>query len=382
MEIRTITCHNVYNYGASLQAFALQRYLEMLGHNAMIIDFLPYHLRGRYNFLYVHKKSPYYHICQKYPILKLLYGIKNNKKMFKTYGRKKAFDKFSSEYIKKTEQSYLTSKELKNNPPKCDLLIAGSDQIWNTQYGNGREPAFYLDFGDKSVFRISYAASFGTSGIDTNIKDFIKKELQNIDKISVREKSALDILSSLGISNAIQVTDPVFLLNSNQWSELSSHSKKYNVPSKYILLYDFIGDPKIVNYIEDLKIRRNGECIVSLNDFDRSTCADINVNNAGPLEFLSLILNSDFIVTNSFHATAFSVIFKKEFMTFPLYTQPNSSRMEEFLRMTGLNTRYNPVEGTEIASIDYDKVWGGLETKIQESKDFINDVINYTTQHE
>lgn len=356
MKIKTITCHRVYNYGASLQAYALQHYLEEKGHHVEIIDFWPYAFHGRYNFFYVNSGFRYFSLLQRFPVLKFFYGLRFNRRMFKTYGRKSSFDKFEKRFLHLTDALYPTSDSLKKDPPFADVYIAGSDQIWNTDMANGHEPAFYLDFGDKTIRRIAYAASFGIPLVSDEYKNIISDRIHKLDFVSVREISGLNILKKMGIENVAQVLDPVFLLSADEWRKcmLNDFKQYHFIDDKYILVYDFIGDSRIkqlaIKASQDLKCK-----LVSLNDFNTHNYVDYNINNAGPCEFLNLIEHSCLVITNSFHATAFSVIFNKEFYTFSLLTQNSSSRMEDFCCLLNLMEHYNSAKITD-SKISYNEV--------------------------
>lgn len=374
MNIKTITCHNVYNYGASLQAYALQQYLLSKNHAVEIIDFRPDFLQNRYNITFISKESKYYNLIQKYPFLKWLYGPLKNWRMFYTYGRKQKFDEFTHNYLNLTSTKYHNSNELKINPPLADLYIAGSDQIWNTSVSNGKEPAFYLDFGNSKTIRASYAASFGISQVNDDLKPFITDLISKLDFISVREISGHKILSELGFSNINVAVDPVFLLSNKQWNELAYKATiNYNI-SEYILLYDFIGDKRIEQFAKLMSERYNLP-IVSLNDFQKQHYADINISNAGPIEFLNLIQHSSYVISNSFHATAFSVIFEKEFYVFPLSNHSNSARMTNFVESLGISSRFAP---TSIANetLNYNFISEKMSTLTAKSKSFLSMVLN------
>lgn len=367
MKIDTITCHNVYNYGASLQAYALQHYLETLGHEVKIIDFQPEFLRRRYRPFLVPKTGKAAAICKVLPFMKYPYGLYKNRSMFKTWGRKKSFDIFTQNYLHLTRR-YNSSAEVQATPPDADAYIAGSDQIWNTDAPNGKEPAYYLDFGSKDIKRISYAASFGVSVIKDEYKDFVKKEISNIDCVSVREATGVKIVKEMGL-DAVQVIDPVFLLDAEQWSEVAKGAKEYGLHKDgYILVYDFLGDEKIAAMADKLKQEYHLPT-VSVNDFNIQKYADININNAGPLEFLDLVRNAKVTIGSSFHLTAFSVIFQKDFYVYPLFSQRNSSRMKDFLNMLGLQDRFAATN--ILGTIDYGRVNKIIEGQIKLSKAFI-----------
>lgn len=131
MKIATITCHNVYNYGASLQAYALQRYLSQAGHDVQIIDYKPYYLNNRYNWRHIPAESRLYPY-KDYVGTQCIYFLLKNRKIYKTIGRKRKFDDFRKKFLTLTDNTYTSAEELRATPPQADLYIAGSDQIWNT----------------------------------------------------------------------------------------------------------------------------------------------------------------------------------------------------------------------------------------------------------
>lgn len=370
MIIKTITCHNVYNYGASLQAYALQHYLETLDNDVEIIDFQPDFLSYHYKPFKIAKTGKAAAICKVLPFMRYPYGLVKNRRMFKTWGRKKSFDSFTTNFLHLTKR-YNTSEELRNDPPKADVYVAGSDQIWNTQYMNGKEPAFYLDFGNAK--KISYAASFAVSKIQDAWKPFVKKELSHLNHISVREKTGLMILEDLGIKDGKVVVDPVFLLGKEHWLNLCNQAKKYNFKKEgYILVYDFENDERIQSLAIKLKDYLHIP-IINVNDHNTLSYVNKNINDAGPLEFLSLVNNAKVVISSSFHATSFSLIFNKQFYVFPLKGSSNSSRMEDLMGSIGYYERFNSKE--ILPDIDFQEVNGRLSDSINRSKQILADFL-------
>ena len=299
MQINTITCHDVYNLGASLQAYALQTYLESLGHDVRIIDYKPAYLSQHYNLWSV---SANYNK----PFIRLLYLIAKLPVRLYSLKRKKVFDEFTSKYLKLTHRFH-SNEDLKNNPPQADVYIAGSDQIWNTLFPNGKDPAFYLDFAPKGKKKFTYAASFATVDVSEEYVPFVTQMLAKLDAISLREKRSLPLLSKLGRKDGIAVCDPVFLLNAKQWASLLTSLDK----NPYVLVYDFEHSSKIRNIAKYIAKEKHLE-IISVGPFKESYAKE-NFVNAGPLEFINLIRHCDYFISNSFHGTAFSLIFKKNF---------------------------------------------------------------------
>ncbi len=368
MIIKTVTCHHVYNYGATLQAYALQTYLESLGHEVEIIDYrLPFHIRYELFTPYPHGRV--YRLIKAIPLLRYLLCPLKNRKMLLTWGRKKAFDNFDRKFLHITSTTYRQVSEIQKNPPLADVYIAGSDQIWNTDSLNGKDPGYYLDFGKKDTKRISYAASFGISEIKKGWEDFVAEKLRIFNAISVREKSGVSILEHLGLHGSL-VVDPVFLLDKQQWM---SNLKLKEMHEDYIFLYDFLHDDENIRNFT-LSLSENTGChILAINDFSNTPYADVQINNAGPIEFLQYLLNAKYVVSNSFHATAFSLIFQKEFATFPLVSQRNSTRIENILKEAGLASRFMP---KEVETFNKPIDWREVDTKISKlitySKQFLS----------
>lgn len=369
MKICTITCHDVYNYGASLQAFALQFYLENCGHEVRIIDYKPIYQTAYKFSTEVSKDSPLYKYYTTFPLLKYFKGCFNYLEQLKTRKRIPSFKRFNKEFLKLTNK-YYSNDDLVLNPPQADIYIAGSDQIWNTNIQNGLDPAYYMCFGDKKTRRVAYAASFGVAPKSLE-ESIVKEMLSNIDDISVRELTGLDILKNLGLSG-IQVVDPVFLLSSENWIKALNIDKcKKVISDKYILVYD-IAISMQEKELFAKKLAKQYDCkIVSVNGIYTNSYADVNINNASPVDFVNLIANAEAVIADSFHATSFSIIFHKPFYTF--YKLSNISRMEDLLKMLDLSDRLNsknilPNPNWNIVEIKLHKI-------IESSKAFLNNVV-------
>lgn len=293
MKICTITCQHAYNYGARLQTYALAHYLQRQGHEIEVIDYRPDYMRGDVLVCF----WPGWSIKQWGKLL-LQFPLRMRAKRRQPY-----FDAFSEKYIPLTRQVYWSIDELRDNAPKADIYIAGSDQIWNTEFRNGTDPGYYLDFGDSSVRRISYAASFATEEVQQAVREFVRSNLARFDAISVREHSALTILESLGYKGK-EVLDPVFLLSKGEWCEMADETGK---GEKYVLVYDFMSSPQIRKEAERIAKEQKLK-IYSIGDKRFGYC-DRNFIYAQPQTFLGLLKHATHVVSNSFHGTAFAMIF-------------------------------------------------------------------------
>lgn len=353
MKIKTITCHDVYNYGASLQAYALMTFLMSHGHEVEIIDYLPRNKRRRYEYFKVAPTGFFRRIVSFLPFLEPILGLWQNRYEWLGRKRKYSFDSFKKESLVCTSRKYDSFEDLKSDRPSADLFVAGSDQIWNVYYDNGRDPSFYCAFEPDTKKRISYAASFGANTIPEDSEEFVKGMLSQMKAISVRESSGVAIVERLGLT-AQNVLDPVFLLTPQAWESMCRTDRG----GGYILVYDFLHNDPNVEALAKFLAKKYKKKIVSINDFRPLGYVDDNVNDAGPIEFLEYIKNADCVISTSFHATAFSVIFSRPFYTFPLVGHGNSSRMVDFLNMIGLDDRFvtNMENFQEARKIDYESV--------------------------
>ena len=360
MQIRTITCHDVYNHGASLQAYALQTYLESMGHTVEIIDYKPYYLSRHYLLWSV--DNP---VFDK-PVIKQLYLVAKLPGRLLALKRKQLFDEFTKRYLKLTSKRYHSNEELKSNPPQADVYIAGSDQIWNTLFQNGRDAAFYLDFAPKTAKRISYAASFATEDVADEYRPFIRKMLQNFDAVSIRERCSLPLLASLGRTDGVAVCDPVFLLTREQWEKMLPNQQ---IHEKYLLVYDTEFSPKVKEIAK--RIAKEKKLKIYNVSASRIGYADKDLWASSPTDFVQLIQDASYVVSNSFHATAFSLIFERDFCVVNR-TEGINERMKSLLEGYHLEERMvSAYAALPLASIDYQEVRILLQKDIDYSKDFL-----------
>ena len=364
MNINTITCHDVYNLGASLQAYALQHYLESQGHNVHIINYKPYYLSGHFK-LWAVSNSLY-----DKPLIKQLYLLAKLPGRLLALKRKKVFDAYTNKYLKLTKR-YNSYEALKSDPPHADCYIAGSDQIWNTLFQNGRDAAFYLDFGSADVKRISYAASFATPNIVLEYKEFVVNKLKGIDAISIREKISLPLLAELGRADGVAVCDPVFLLSREEWIAVSDGTQnKCMLKDKYLLVYLTDKSPQIERIAQEVK-QNTGWKIYSVGA-TKARCADKSFKNAGPLEFVQFIKNAQFVISNSFHATAFSLIMGTKFCVVNRADAINE-RMKSILKDYGLvNRLMSEYNDTLLEDLDLELLGNHYQVIVDASKAWLN----------
>lgn len=354
MKIKTITCHDVYNYGASLQALALQTFLQQNSYEVEVIDYKPSYIDFYYKISsFVNPLSPVKKYTDKSAVFRFMYATKRFLWSLPSLKRKAAFDKFTKRYLMMTRK-YSSNDALSQCVPEADTYVVGSDQVWNSvTMLNGSDPAFYLQFAPHDKKRISYAASFGALTISDAYQGDIIEWLKSLDAISVRESTGVDILNNIGLSG-VQVCDPVFLLSQDQWRRLLNIEASNQ---KYILIYNLTSvNPKLLSDAKYLARKMNlplySVSPMKIEGVDKNLCS------VGPEEFVSLIFNSAFVLTNSFHATAFSIIGRRQFCTYNYHSKGNSSRMHSVLEEMQLLDRLNvnDIQSLYNTPIDYSRI--------------------------
>lgn len=362
MKICTITCHNVDNFGASLQATALCDYLCGLGHDAKVIDYIPVRHHSSY-------RSRLRTVLE-WPLFRPIARLIDSYREYRRRDRRRRFASYLSSLP--LTRRYSSLGQLRDNPPQADLYIAGSDQIWNPRFSNGRDPAFYLNFGPDFVRRASYAASFASRRLPVDSFYNMQSRLSHLDNISVRESSGLDILTSLGY-DGLQVVDPVFLLPRSYWDNVADRSEIQH-KGNYILLYAFDCGSLVMDTARRLSKEMHMP-VISISPYPVKGVKK-NYCNAGPLEFLWLVRGASVVLTESFHALAFAMIFHVPFYAFRRQESLNA-RITDFLASLGLSRRLITSEATTLPPLDMD--FSAPESIVADMRETSVDYLNRIT---
>ena len=294
--------------------------------------------------------------------------------------RIKRMNRFVDKNIRLSPNTFYSNRELIHTELDYDTFICGSDQIWNT-YCDNYDDAFILAFANGRGKRISYAASMGMNSIHEKFKTLFREELSSFNALSVREANAVNEIKQISGKEVFHVLDPVFLLSSSQWIRISV--KEYAPKQPYIFFYAVKGEIKgMRQYVRCLSKYYNMPIVVVNINLRELLYKNIKRYDAGPKEFLSLIKNSCFVITNSFHGCAFSILFKKKFQIYGLEsaTQGTSSRIHSILNELNLFERVVNVAGDVAAmadEIDWNSVYELLNQRIDYSKRFLNDALLY-----
>ncbi|MBE5965891.1 MAG: polysaccharide pyruvyl transferase family protein [Lachnospiraceae bacterium] len=347
MKIGIITFHFAENYGAVLQCYALQQYFANLECPVEIINYRPdYHTVEYAAFLSPYKrfkkdlyKNREYKGSDK--MKRIVKGqLLNLRDLFyrdKIRKKRQAFLDFEAQYLKETRE-YKTLEEIQRNPPECDAYISGSDQLWNPKLTNDQlDRAYFLDFGDLAVKRLTYAVS--ACQLDVNkYRKQLKKLLSNLDGISLREDRKRADLSKIYDGDIVCNIDPTLLHKKELYDEIRTKEKQ---ETDYLLLLLFSKESQrklnkvLAGITAELQVKPLiFHPTVSRMKWDVPVITPVGV---GPSEYISYIANAKYIITDSFHCTAFSIIYKKEFITLPL--KGRGERMIELLSGLQLEDR-------------------------------------------
>ena len=316
IAIITFSCMNT-NYGSILQAYALKKFLESLGHNVKFIKYREFHKIYPQNFSALLKfllvrLYKFLHICR----------LKK---------RETNFVEFIERNLPHT-RLYTSEQDLEKNLGTYDVYICGSDQIWNIPVLGGIREPYFLRFAPDCSKRISYAASLGEYNIQDNHREDFKKYLSSIDVISVRENKSIEYLKEITDKRIHQVLDPVFLLSPEQWELIPSN---ISLPKHDYAICYFVRRNKLANYmVEKLKKKYN---ITIYNVSDNLINVPYTSNRyatCAPGDFVHLIKNARFCVGTSFHLAAFSVILGKQ--VFIAGSEHNKERVESILKLVGM----------------------------------------------
>lgn len=341
MKIGILTYHRAHNYGAMLQAYALRTFLQNFDHDVEFIDYWPQEHAKQYKLFSQIKGNT---IVQK---------IKNSIFQLVTasrrYQRICQFNSFAHNYLNLPNNIEYTSPTTPINKP-YDCVIVGSDQIWRNHITNeqyiGFDPTYFCQTIEENTPCISYAASMGIVHLVNNDRTNLCNYLKRFNTLLVREKSLQELIERMGYSAHV-VLDPTLLLTKEQWNTIIPTQRFRQ--KKYVLYYELlysreglsIAKKKAKEHGYELLIMKGGVPLISHKG---------EITNASPIDFIHAIRDAEFVFATSFHGTAFSIIFEKQFITFGLGN--NSDRVETLLSTLGImNNYYTKIPSVDIGAI-------------------------------
>lgn len=326
MKVGILTFPNSQSYGATLQMYALQQAVERLGHTAEVINYHNHYMR-----MCKHVRrdgESMLHLVLRTSVSRCLHA--------RLY---RVFRDFEKEYIRLSPDARVAHRDtLRRLGERYDAVICGSDQVWNPKI-TGNDMSYFLDFCTQKTKRVAYAPSFGFTQFPESFCQAIQPELERFEALSVREEAGKDIIKTLVEKPVTVVADPTFLIDKNEWEKLE---QSYPTPEGgYVLLFTVRKAPHV--YERGVQLAREKglkAIVVGGNSLRNKKNDDPRVEYAvdiGPREWLYLMHHARYVVTNSFHGTAFSVIFQKDF--YVEYPKHTSSRLSQIIERFGLQSR-------------------------------------------
>lgn len=359
MKIDVITLNAIKNYGSVLQTLATQELLMQNGAEVEIIN-------------YVREDVLPKNIAKTYVGNSLIKRII----MLPTIIRwKTVFDKFQRKHLNLGNKQYTTEKDFSQYPLNADAYCTGSDQVWNSKWNKGIIYPLYLSFVPKECFKFSLASSFGKDEITEEEVNKTKRLINEYDYISVREDSGKKIIEEqYNYPEATHLIDPTLCLNSDFWRKLAS--KKRVIKEEYILIYNLNKSKDFDNYAKKLSKKTGLKLVRLCTRYDQFFRTGNSVLVPTIYDFIRLIDDAKYVLTDSFHATAFSMNMNTE----PICIYPNEfgGRIESFLRLVDSTQRhvrdYNDFDILN-RTTNFEKINDVLEIERKKTKDFLNKVI-------
>lgn len=377
MKIGIITILRVNNYGAELQAYATQKALQLLGYNAEIIDYLFYkNPKHQKTILSAPTLKPSFSKSVKEFLFPLITKWKTRNSKAVT-SRNARFETFHTTHTK-TSRQYSSYNELKKEELDYDVLISGSDQIWNPGNHTSLDPYFLL-FAAEGVKKVAYASSFGVSQVPDCVKEYYYQALNEYSAIGVREDTAVELVRSLSGKEAQLVLDPTLLLTHEQWMEVANPVT--GLPEEpFILIYE-LGDVPYIKHLALHLSEQTGMPIVRIcqNAVKKDNEKQIlNIIDAGPAEFLFIFDKAGIVLTNSFHGTAFSLNFGKQFFSIIPTEKSNNSRQKSILNLCQCPQRaiMENAPYPQLTPYDVKEVQNILEQERIKSMSFLQEALN------
>ena len=380
-KVALVTCYFMKNYGSVLQAYATQRVLDNLGieNETICIEGLSSEIESKKIKYFISKIFDFDIVKNKLSFVKHKLSRKFNIKGFgdKMKLRDRSFNEFISNF--NISERYQSFDELKKGVNSYSSVIVGSDQLWLPS--NIAADYYTLNWVPENINKISYATSFGVSSLEPKYEKIAADFLSRINHLSVRELSGKKIIKDITGLNAEIVCDPTLLLTSDDWMEIQS--KERLIKGKYIFCYFIGNNPDQRDFVKRLK-SITGYKIVSLEHIDEYIKSDENFAdeapyNINPGDFINLIRNSEYVCTDSFHGTVFSILNQRKFFTFKRFKAnrkvSTNSRLDSLFDLLGLEERAissdSNVEKCIKMNIDYEVVNKKLDIFREDSIRFL-----------
>lgn len=340
MKVGTLTFHTFNNYGSVLQAYALQNAIKKMGIDTEIIDYRNDYAHTPYTIKALKRKG----------LGGYLLGLAGPVSRIPRYAAFKRFRENHLDLSPRVNRQQLESGEVEK---EYDLFLVGSDVVWNDAVTDF-DKTFFLDWVDDASKKGSYSASFGFSEIPKGLHDDYRDALSSFAYFNMREASAVSIIGELLDREANLVLDPTLLLTNEDWSTVATD---YSDKGDYIFVYQLAPSQRLIDFAQNLSKKTGYPLKFIMFPMGKPIKAQ-NGFTEGPSEWLGLIKDAKYVVSDSFHGTAFSIIFNKNF-----YTEIAPSRVGFGTRIEGILETFNlkdrlirKPDEIDLTPIDYDQV--------------------------
>lgn len=353
MKIGVLTFHHVDNFGAVWQCYSMCSTLQRLGHQPFLVDYRP---EG---------------VLRAYEMPRGRFWL--SMRMIAYFKKRSSFNRFRSEHLPPQTARFTSLPPLRASPPEADAFIAGSDQIWNPGLlGESYDPTYFLPFGG-SARRIAYAASFGESR-PLELTEDLGEMLSRFDFISIREEAALQAVADHFNLKARLASDPVLLTK-----DYSGFLGRHRFSEDYVFCYNLFNRESTDRVCGLLAERRGCEIRRVNDDWRFWKYSSKQEYGIGPVRWLDLIHQAKFVISDSFHGTLFSVMFRKNFAVMLANEEKGgANRIVNLLRHLGLDSRIISDDDSEAEirrrldePVDWQEVERRIGTMRRESFDFL-----------
>lgn len=362
-KVVNITLHAINNYGSVFQTQATEYLIELLGYECETIDFVRETAIPKSVIEIIFEKK--YNLIYKIKLILLQSSFSRNARVF---------DCFRYKWLHLSKKKYLGDLSIEQDPPIADIYCTGSDQVWNSEIQEGIPGPFLLNFAPDKSKKIAFSASFGLESIEARYRSEYKKLLSRYDHISVRENSAITLLSSFGIKSSF-VLDPTLVAGRELWDKVASPRL---IKEDYILIYQMGSDRRLSNYAKEYAKYHRKKLIRICNDYFKVLLSGTPILFPTPENMLSLFKYSGCTITNSFHATAFSLIYERQLIE--VFPDKFSTRVASILDLVGITDEVLLKDYSDYTigdkMLDYDSINNILETKRKESVKFLKEALN------
>lgn len=364
MRISLITLHCVNNYGSVLQTYATQQVLTNMGHEVEIVDYY------RPDLTLLHKLFS----CYLYEAHNLKGLVKNLVFLPSNFAMQKMFGGFRKKYFKVSAHKYYSEADFEKYPIDADTYIVGSDQVWNSVLNHGLIRPYYLSFAKQGKKKIAYSSSFGVDRLRDDEKQSNKDLLSSFDYITTRELSGVDIVKDLGIDNVSQILDPTLLLSKEKWLDIAEPRQE---KEPYILIYQLHHHDGLDDYISNLAKKQGLKVIRICYRYDEFRKFGHCVYLPRVEQLLSYISHANYVITDSFHVTAFSVNLNTQFESL-VPAKQFGGRISSLLKLVNLEERgvHDYSHSQYDNKIDFIKVNEILSKKRKEDLSLIKQKLN------